>query len=288
MPTPYSHIKVNPKSNDFGAEIRGADLTQTLSQESLSEITHAWQKHSVIYFPDQVLNHQQLENFTLSIGDFGFDPYIEPLNNHPHILELRREADEKATNFGAAWHSDWSFQAQPPSATILHAKEIPPVGGDTLFADGYRAYDSLSETMKNLLSSLNAIHSAGFAYSTRGILAAEEKERSMKINFSEEAEASQTHPLIRKHPQSGRKAIFVNPVYTTGIEGMNQDESFLILSFLYQLLAKDALIYRHQWQANTLLMWDNRCVNHLAEGGYDGYRRVMHRTTVCGETPQRA
>src|SRR5690606_35017207 len=136
-------------------------------------------------------------------------------------------ADGTATNFGAAWHSDWSFQETPPSATILHAKVIPPVGGDTLFVDCYRAFEALSPTMQQLLKPLRATHSAAFAYSPNGILAAEEKikTRTMKILYDKSAEEVRSHPLVRTHPQSGRQALFVNPVYTTGIEGLTGEEA---------------------------------------------------------------
>ncbi len=279
-------ISVVAQDTGFAAELKGLDLTK-MSDEDVQLIRDAWTKHSVLSFPDQELSHEALENFTSSIGDFGLDPFIEPLDEHPHILQLERKPDETATNFGAAWHSDWSFQPRPPSATILHSKVIPPVGGDTLFSDCYRAFESLSDTMQKLLLQLKATHSAGFAYSPKGILAAEEetKTRTMKIRYDESAEEVQSHPLVRKHPDSGRYALYVNPVYTTGIEGMTPEESFTLLSFLYQHQQKEEFVYRHKWKENLLLMWDNRCVNHLAEGGYDGHRRLMHRTTVKGEVP---
>lgn len=281
-----SSITVSPEAHGFGASITGCQLN-ALSEDDVKEIKKAWYKHSVVYFPDQPLSLEELENFTQAMGEFGKDPFIKPMENHPHILELERKPDETATNFGAAWHSDWSFQETPPSATILHSKIIPPVGGDTLFSDNYRAFEKLSPVMQNLLKNLRANHSANFAYSPKGILAHEDKTktRTMKILYDESAEEVRSHPLVRLHPESGRYALFVNPVYTTGIEGMTQEESFILLSFLYQHLQKDEFIYRHHWQANMLVIWDNRCVNHLAEGGYNGHHRLMHRTTVKGEIP---
>ena len=287
MNTSYTHIQVSPQTSGFGAEVSGLDLSRPLPDEVLAEVRQAWTEHSVVYFPDQPLVHEQLETFTSQIGEFGFDPFIEAMPEHPHILELRREAGEKTNNFGAAWHSDWSFQASPPSATILHAKVVPPVGGDTLYADCYRAYAALSSTMQKLLLGLNCIHSAALAYSPGGMLAADphENERSMQIHYSEEAEKTCLHPLVRKHPVSGRLALYVNPVYTTAIDGMTADESFMLLSWLYEHIHKDEFVYRHSWRANMLTMWDNRCCNHNAVGGYDGHLRVMHRTTVRGEIP---
>lgn len=281
-----SSIQVSPEAHGFGAKITGCQLN-ALSESELDDIKQAWYQHAVVYFPDQPLNLEELENFTQTIGDFGTDPFIKPMEGHPHILELERKPNETASNFGAAWHSDWSFQETPPSATILHSKLVPPVGGDTLFSDNYRAFESLSETMQKLLKTLRASHSANFAYSPKGILAKEDetKTRTMKILYDESAEEVRSHPLVRLHPESGRYALFVNPVYTTGIEGMTQEENFALLSFLYQHQQKDEFIYRHHWQENMLVMWDNRCVNHLALGGYDGHHRLMHRTTVKGEVP---
>ena len=239
MTEPYRHIQVGPGESGFGASITGLDLANPLSEEILREVKRAWTDHSIVYFPDQPLQHEQLEAFSRQIGEFGFDPFIEAMPDHPHILELRREPEEKTSNFGAAWHSDWSFQRTPPSATILHAKVIPPAGGDTLFADCYRAFDALSPTMQDLLASLNCIHSAALAYSPRGMLAADphEDERSMQIHYSEEAEKTCLHPLVRRHPVSGRLGLYVNPVYTTAIDGMTGEESFLLrLGVIYEMV----------------------------------------------------
>lgn len=281
----YSHAIVKPNGNGFGAEVTGIDLSNPLEPDVLKEIKDAWADHSVLYFPDQPLTHTQLEQFTRQFGEFGIDPYIVPLHDHPHILELRREADETAVNFGAAWHSDWSFQEQPPAATILHSKIIPPVGGDTLFADACRSYDALSPAMKRFLNGLRAIHSAGMPYGRDGLYANESEQRSMKIIISEEAEKTWPHPLVRVHPVTGRKALYVSPAYTVGIEGLSKAESEAVLSFLHAHMVRDEYIYRHRWQPNMLLMWDNRCTLHNADGGYDGHLRVMHRTTVAGERP---
>ena len=150
-------IEVTPNANGFGAAISGLDLSKPLPPDVLAEVKQAWADHAVVWFPDQPLSHDELEAFTLQIGPFGHDPFIAPMEGRPHILELRREPDEKARNFGAGWHSDWSFQEEPPAATILHSKVIPPVGGDTLYADCTRAYDALSATMKRLLDGLVAI-----------------------------------------------------------------------------------------------------------------------------------
>jgi len=281
----YRIISVSPQPTGFGAEITGVDLSRPLSPEALAEVKAAWAKHAVVAFPDQPLSLEALEAFTLQIGPFGEDPFIKPMPGHPNVLELRREPDEKATNFGAGWHSDWSFQAEPPAATILRSEVVPPVGGDTLFCDGARAYEALSPTMQGMLDGLRAVHSATRAYGTKGVFARETEKRTMEIIVSPDADKSLTHPLVRTHPVTGRKALYVSPVYTTGIEGLTVPESQAILGFLFKHMTDEAFVYRHRWKPGMVLMWDNRCTAHFAEGGYDGHLRVMHRTTVAGEVP---
>jgi taurine dioxygenase len=278
-------VKVQPEASGFGAAITGLDISKPLPAETLAAVKRAWAAHSVVYFPDQPLDHDQLEAFTLQFGAFGHDPYIKPLEARPHILEVRREADETASVFGAAWHSDWSFQPTPPAATLLHAKVVPPVGGDTLYADGYRAFEALSPAMRDILTPLRGVHSAARPYGPKGAYAKEETGRSMTILWSPEAEKTHSHPIVRTHPVSGRRALFVNPVYTVGIEGMTEAESAALLGFLFKHMTQDEFVYRQVWSVNMLTMWDNRCALHNATGGYDGHRRVMHRTTVAGEAP---
>lgn len=278
-------LVVEPCENGFGARITGLDLSRPLDGETLAAVKAAFARHAVVSFPDQPLSLDELEAFTLQIGPFGEDPFIKPMEGRPNVLELRREPDEKATNFGAGWHSDWSFQPQPPAATLLRAEVVPPVGGDTLFADCARAYEALSETMKQLLAPLRAVHSAARPYGTSGVFARETEKRTMQIVTSKEAEKTQVHPLVRTHPVTGRKALFVSPVYTVGIEGLTDKEAGAILGFLFAHMTQPQFVYRHAWARGTLLMWDNRCTVHFAEGGYDGHLRVMHRTTVQGDTP---
>lgn len=283
--TARGNLVVEPSESGFGARVTGVDLSRPLDGETLAVVKAAFARHGVISFPDQPLNLDALEAFTLQIGAFGEDPFIKPMEGRPNVLELRREPDEKATNFGAGWHADWSFQAQPPAATILRAEVVPPLGGDTLFADCAAAYEALSETMKAVLAPLRAVHSAARPYGTKGVFARETEKRTMQIITSPEAEKTQVHPLVRTHPVTGRKALFVSPVYTVGIEGMTEKEAGAILGFLFAHMTQPQFVYRHKWVKGTLLMWDNRCTIHFAEGGYDGHLRVMHRTTVAGETP---
>jgi taurine dioxygenase len=278
-------MKIEPRPQGIGAVVTGVDLARPLPLDEAEALRVAWAEHAVLVFPEQPLSHEQLEAFTLALGDFGQDPFIEALPGHPHILELRREPGEKAQNFGAAWHSDWSFQPCPPAGTILHAKVVPPVGGDTLYADTRLAWEALSPTFQGMLRGLQAIHSAAFAYGPRGVLAKDAHERTMKILVSEEAEKTEIHPLVRKHPVTGRRALFVNPVYTVAIEGLRPEENFTILKFLYDHMVQERFVYRHRWQPDMLVIWDNRSTMHFAEGGYDGHLRLMHRTTLAGERP---
>ena len=283
--TQNSTIEVTPTASGFGAVVTGLDLSKPLPDGVMDDVRQAWADHGVLSFPDQPLSLDQLEAVTLQFGPFGVDPFIAPMPGRPNVLELRREPDEKATNFGAGWHSDWSFQPVPPAATLLHGQVIPPVGGDTLFADCTAAYAALSPTLQEMLAPLRAIHSAGRAYGTKGVFARETERRTMQIIVSEEADKTHTHPLVRTHPVTGEKALFVSPVYTLGIEGLTPAESQAILGFLFGHMTQPEFIFRHRWARDTLLIWDNRRTVHLAEGGYDGHLRVMHRTTVAGDVP---
>ncbi|HEX3700885.1 MAG TPA: TauD/TfdA family dioxygenase, partial [Phenylobacterium sp.] len=271
---PYRTLSVRAEPTGFGAEITGLDLTQPLSKGALADVKAAWARHAVVAFPDQPLSLDQLEAFTQAIGPYGEDPFIKPMPGHPNVLELRRDPDEKATNFGAGWHSDWSFQETPPAATLLHSEVVPPVGGDTLFCDCARAYEALSPAMQRMLAPLRAVHSATRAYGTQGVFARETEKRSLQIITSSEADKSLAHPLVRTHPVTGKKALFISPVYTVGIEGLTPQESQAILGLLFAHMVQDEFIYRHKWRPKMLLMWDNRCTMHFAEGGYDGHLRL--------------
>ncbi len=280
-------VAIRAHANDFGAGLTGVDLTN-LDEGELAEIRAAWLKHQVLYFPDQPMSHNELAAFTQQIGPFGYDPYVAPIAENEHIIEIRREPDEAVAPFGTAWHSDWSFLEAPPAATLLHAKIVPPVGGDTLYADGYRAFEALSAAERSELKDLTALHSARRPYSHQGFYAGGGDQRSMKILPSDSALAVQEHPLVRTHPETGRDALWVNAVYTIGIKDMSEADSEKLLKRLFEHAVRDEFIYRHHWTANMLTIWDNRSAQHCAQGGYDGHRRVMHRTTVAGDRPRLA
>ncbi len=278
-------MNVVPRPSGFGAAITDVDLTKPLAAAEADGIRRAWLAHQVVYFPDQPMSHDDLERFTRYLGDWGHDPYVAPIDGHPHILEIRRNPDEPVAPFGGSWHSDWSFQECPPSATILHGKVIPPVGGDTWYADGYAAYDALDPDERAELEGLTALHSARRPYSPEGYRAGRGDERSMKILPSDDAYRVQEHPLVRTHPETGRKALWVNAVYTVGIKGMTDDEGAALVKRLCRHATEERFVYKHKWATDMLTMWDNRSVQHCAQGGYDGHLRVMHRTTVAGDRP---
>jgi len=278
-------IRITPSGAGLGAGIMGVDLSRALDGETLGAVKAAFARYGIVWFPDQPLDHDQLEALTLQFGDFGEDPYIAPLADRPHILEVRREPDEKVSVFGSAWHSDWSFQETPPAATILHAKEVPPVGGDTLYADTAAAFAALGGGERAKLERLSAVHSATRPYGATGFYATEKGRKGMTIIPSTQADKTHVHPLVRAHPVTGAKCLFVNPVYTIGIEGMDEAEGAKLLGRLFAHMTSEAFVYRHVWKADMLVMWDNARLLHNATGGYDGHRRVMHRTTVAGERP---
>ncbi len=278
-------LSISSHSAGFGARVDGLDLRRPLDPDTIAELRSAWLTHRVIYLPDQRLDHAQLERFTRYFGEFGEEPFVQPVAGHRHILEVRREPQESVVPFGTSWHSDWSFQPAPPSATILHAKVIPPIGGNTKFADGVRALDGMDPGLRNEIQDMRGVHSARRPYSHEGFANSGGDQRSMTIQPSDDAWQTHTHPLVRTHAETGLQALWLNPVYTIGIEGMPDHRARALLERLFRHALHPRFIYTHKWDHNMLTMWDNRCVQHAAQGGYDGYLRVMHRTTVRGEAP---
>ena len=277
--------KESESPSQIGVEITDVDISKPLSESDLNSIHSLWVKNSVAIFPDQKLSHDAYNDFAMQFGAFGKEPFLTTMKTQMHIVELRRKATEEASHFGGSWHSDWSFQSSPPSATMLHSKIVPPFGGDTLFTNSALAYDDLSADLKAKVEDLNGIHSAKLPYADDGFYALEGKERTMKIKSSKSANKQHLHPVVREHKDTKRKSLFVNPVYTVGIEGMTDMEAYTFLSEIFEHMTQDKYVYRHQWDADMLIMWDNRSVMHMAEGGYDGYERLMHRITIAGECP---
>ncbi len=279
----YSTITVTPSGQACGANVTGLDLSAPLSPQQVAEIRAAWLEHHVLAFPDQILSDDDQEAFTVAFGGFGDDPFIAPIPGRKHVIAVKRLANETSPIFAEAWHSDWSFQARPPAGTCLYGITIPPVGGDTLFANQHAALEAMPQGLRVRLEGRMAIHSAKKAYAPEGSYGeGDVARRSMDIRPSREAEATQLHPLIRAHPETGRLGLFSCLGYIIGIDGMSDEEALPLLLELYHWQGREQFHYRHQWQKNTLLMWDNRSVLHAATGGYDGHDRLLHRTTIAG------
>jgi len=277
-------IEVSPQQASCGALIRGVDLSKALTLEEVAEIRAAWLKHQVLAFPDQPMEITDIERFATYMGPSGEDPYIEAIAGHPRVVQVRREPAEKAPIFAETWHSDWSFLKRPPAATVLYGNVIPPMGGDTMFANQYTAWEGLSGSMQALLKDKMAIHSARRGYAKDGMYGERDKGRSMAIKYGDSALKTQHHPLARPHTETGRLALYVSPGYTIGIDGIPDDEAIPILKELYAHQVKPEYLYRHKWSQGMLLMWDNRSVLHAATGGYEGHRRLLHRITVADKT----
>ena len=273
-------VSENLSKNGIGVEVSDFSLAD-LTEKNISFLRSKWVEYGLIVFPNLPLSHDEFKDFALSFGNFGDDPFISSLPDYPNIAEIKRSANEKATPFGGTWHSDWSFMKKPPSATLLHSKVIPPIGGNTFFANTEKAFSSLPEEMKNKLRSLKVIHSAKIPYADDGFYALEKEERSMKILPSKEAKATFTHPMVKIHPETNKECLFINPVYTINIEGFSEDESQQLLWELYEHMIQDQFVYEHVWNEDMLIMWDNRTVMHQATGGYDGYDRLLHRITLA-------
>ena len=275
-------LEIAPTGEACGAVVRGVDLTQPLAKETVDEIRSAWLDHLVLVFPDQEMSDEDLERFTLYFGPFGDDPFIAPIDGHEHIIAVQRAADETAPIFAESWHTDWSFQESPPSGTCLFGITIPPSGGDTLFSNQYLALEHMPSELRSRLEGRKAVHSARNAYAPDGMYGEADREsgRSMTIIASSDAEATQTHDVIRTHPETGQETLFGAAGYITGFEDMTDDEGWALLTELYRWQTRQEFQYRHKWRENMLVMWDNRCLLHMATGGYPGHARLLHRTTI--------
>ena len=275
-------IDVLPTGQACGASVTGVDLSQRLTPAIIAEIRKAWLMHHVLAFPGQAMSDDDLERFTRAMGGFGHDPFIAPIPGRDHIIAVERRADETSPLFAENWHSDWSFQPTPPAGTCLYGITVPPVGGDTLFANQHAALEAMPGPLRARIEGRVAIHSAKRAYAPDGFYGdGDSAARSMDIRPSKAAEATQCHPIIRAHPETGRLGLFSCLGYIIGIEGMDDQEALPLLVELYEWQGREEFHYRHQWVAGTLLMWDNRSLLHAATGGYNGHHRRLHRTTIA-------
>ena len=275
-------IVVTPSQQVCGAEVTNIDLTGPIDESTVAAIRAAWLEHHVLSFPNQAMTDDDLERYSSYLGPFGDDPFIAPISGREHVIAVERRANETAPLFAENWHTDWSFQKTPPAATCLFGITIPPVGGNTLYADQHKALHNMPAELRAKLEDRTAIHSARSAYSPEGMYGQEDQksDRSMEIKPSTEALETQSHPLIRKHPETGEEGIFGCVGYIVGIEGMDDKDAFDLLLQLHEWQTRAEFIYEHVWQANMLVMWDNRSVLHRATGGYEGHDRLLHRTTI--------
>ena len=277
-------MNITPSGQACGARITGLDLSKPLPTNTLQGIRDAWLEHHVLAFPDQRLDDEDLVRVTQALGDVGDDPFFVPINKKTPVVALTRRADEQAPVFAENWHTDWSFKKYPPIGTCLYSLVVPPVGGNTGFANQQLALAQMPDELRNRLEGKVALHSAAAAYGPQGTYGEKDQgnDRSMKILFSEQANKSEPHPIVVKHPESGNDTLFGTVGYIHTIVGLEEDQSQQLIMDLYHWQTREEFQYTHVWEPNTLVVWDNRSVLHRAYGGYNGYAREMHRLTIAG------
>ena len=274
-------IQVTPTGQPCGAHVTGVNLGKPLSDLQIAEIRAAWLEHHVLAFPDQKLDHDQMEMFAQQFGELGEDPYFNPLPGRKYIAAVRREAEDTNPIFAEYWHSDWSFMEHPPSGTILYSLDIPPHGGDTHFSNQHLAFEKMPDDMRERFADLKAVHSPALGYSLDGVYGDVEKNGAMDIRPSAEAAHIRfTHPLAPKHPETGRRGFLSGISYICGFEGIDDQRAFELVLELNEWQPREEFVYRHRWENDMFVMWDNRSVVHKAIGGYEGFRRELHRITV--------
>jgi taurine dioxygenase len=276
----YKHIQVKPISGALGAEIHGVDLAH-LEDEIFAEIHHAFLENLVIFFRNQTITPDQQVAFSARFAPIGYYPFLKGLPDHPAVIEVRKEPEDKL-NFGGVWHTDTAYLAKPPMGSVLYAKEIPENGGDTMFANLYLAYETLSDPMKAMLDGRKAVNS-----SRKGDAAAG-RQKSVDENPKDasDVQTESTHPALRTHPETGRQALYVNRGHTVCFEGATPEESAPILEYLFEHQIRPEFTCRFQWAPGSIAIWDNRCALHYPLNDYHGQRRVMHRVTMEGDMPQ--
>ncbi|MBN8904223.1 MAG: TauD/TfdA family dioxygenase [Rhodospirillales bacterium] len=274
-----SPIEISPIAGALGAEIGGVDIAQDLDDIVISEVRQALLDYGVIFFRNQQLDVDQHKAFTKRFGEIFIHPNYNGVSVDPEIVDIRREPGDRKI-VGEDWHTDTTMVAEPPMGAILYAIEVPPYGGDTLFANQYLAYDSLSDGLKRTLSGLRAVHTDRMV---AGPLAGMNAHRSTKVR--EDAEWRETisiHPVVRTHPETGRKLLFVNRSYTIGFEGWTEAESKPLLEYLLEHGHRPEFTCRFRWSNGAIAFWDNRCTKHLAVHDAGPFRRIMRRTQICG------
>lgn len=274
-----SSIQVRRIAGALGAEVEGVDLRQPLDEGQRAQLRQALLDHQVIFLRDQDLSAGQFMRFAQAMGHPVEYPFVKGIEGHPCIIEVKKLEHERV-NFGGIWHSDTTYLDTPPMGSMLLAREVPPYGGDTLFSNQYLAWEALSPAMQQMLEGLVAINSSAKADVSR---TREDRIRSDGKPASQEYRAE--HPLVRTHPQTGRKALYVNVAHTVGIKGLTDREAQALLGFLHAHQNQVEFTCRFVWKVHSLAFWDNRCTQHNPINDYHGFRRVMHRITLEGDRP---
>jgi taurine dioxygenase len=263
----------------LGAEITGIDLRR-LGEAEIAEIRRVWLEHLVVFFRDQEISAEEYMAFARRIGKPIPYPFVRGMEGFPEIIEVKKLEHEKV-NFGGIWHSDTAYLELPPMASMLLAREVPPRGGDTLFANMYLAYEALSEGMKRMLAPLVGVNASSKADVTR---TREDRIKTEGQDARQSYEAE--HPVVRTHPETGRKALYVNVGHTVRFRGMTEEESAPLLNYLFQHQVRPEFTCRFAWRVGSIALWDNRCAQHNPVNDYHGYRRVMQRITLAGDRPK--
>lgn len=278
-------LQIRGLAGALGAELRGIDLSRPLPAPERKALDEALYRYGVLCIRDQRLDRSQLLAFARSLGTPDVHPIANGMSEHPEIIRVSKPAGERAF-FGTSWHSDNSFFACPSSFTILYGEQVPPVGGDTVFASMERAWQSLSEPLRRFLEPLSAVHSARAAYDPKTTGDAKYRgETAITYRYSDAIYEEVVHPVVRTHPVTGRKSLYVNPMFTQQIVGLTQAESAPLLAMLFDLSTRPELTCRVAWQNGTLTIWDNRWLQHYAIDDYADYERLMYRVTIRGERP---
>ncbi|MSQ63940.1 MAG: taurine dioxygenase [Betaproteobacteria bacterium] len=271
-------MKAKRIAGALGAELREVDLSVPLTQNLLQEVRKAFLEHLVVFFRDQPLTPEQFMSFAGQFGEPVEYPMVKGLEGFPKIIEVKKLEHERVT-FGGIWHTDTAYLERPPMASMLLAREVPPAGGDTLFANMYLAYESLSDGLSKMLSSLKAINTSAKADASKT------REDRIRTDGATIASFVAEHPVVRTHPETGRKALYVNSGHTVRFAGWTEEESAPLLKYLFDVQTRPEFTCRFVWQPGSIALWDNRCVQHNPVNDYHGYRRVMHRITLAGDVP---
>ena len=275
----YQTIDVRPVAGALGAEIHGVDLSDEVPGEQFAEIRRAFGDYGVIFFRDQALKPEQHIAFAERWAPIDVNRFFTHVDGYPQIAEVRKEPDQR-DNIGGGWHTDHSYDVEPAMGSILYALEVPESGGDTMFSSMYRAYETLSDGLKSVLEGLKARHSSRHVF---GAARAQRGDDTVgRITNPHLATQDAVHPVVIHHPETGRKALYVNPGFTLGFDGWTDEESRPLLDHLYAHASRPDFTCRFRWEPGSIAFWDNRATWHRALNDYPGQRRLMHRVTVRG------